>query len=245
MWLHTAARWRSARVRCSPTGGCPARRSCSCRPTGGTESRSRSTFSPTPRPSWLAAAKRDAPTATLARQLPLPARLAETLAARLELTQPLGALTDKALAAAEARLARWPFEPNGTEGYRQGGGDGGWNQHRRAVRVRHCKPKPCRACMPSARRSMSRDGSAATTFNGRGRAAGPRRRRSDHRNTHDLRLRCPPLSPPCWRRKGYDTPTPVQAAVLEEGRGRPRPARLRPDRVGQDGRVSASPWRPS
>ena len=74
-------------------------------------------FHPDAPPGWLVAAKRDAPTATLARHLPLPARLADTLAARLELMQPLGALTDKALAAAEARLARWPFHPNGTEGY--------------------------------------------------------------------------------------------------------------------------------
>ena len=74
-------------------------------------------FYPDAAPGWLIAAKREAPTATLARHLPLPARLTETLAARLELTEPLGTRTDKALTAAEARLARWPFQPNGTEGF--------------------------------------------------------------------------------------------------------------------------------
>jgi predicted flavoprotein YhiN len=29
----------------------------------------------------------------------------------------MGSLTDKVLAAAEARLARWPFLPDGSEGY--------------------------------------------------------------------------------------------------------------------------------
>lgn len=47
----------------------------------------------------------------------LPARLGETLIDRLGLDGPLGGLSDKALAAAEQRLRRWPFRPNGSEGY--------------------------------------------------------------------------------------------------------------------------------
>ena len=39
------------------------------------------------------------------------------LAERLALEGDLGNLTDKALNAAEARLADWQFSPNGTEGY--------------------------------------------------------------------------------------------------------------------------------
>ncbi len=39
------------------------------------------------------------------------------LAERLGLDGELGAMTDKALSAAAARLARWPFVPNGSEGF--------------------------------------------------------------------------------------------------------------------------------
>ena len=68
---------------------------------------------------WLADAKRSRPRATLRAALGahLPDRLAETLADRLALPGELGALTDRKLADAEARLGRWMFRPNGTEGF--------------------------------------------------------------------------------------------------------------------------------
>ncbi|MDQ1230132.1 NAD(P)/FAD-dependent oxidoreductase [Sphingomonas sp. SORGH_AS_0879] len=68
---------------------------------------------------WLIAAKRAAPRTSPRRALGqhLPDRLAETLAERLALPPELGAATDKMLAAAQARLADWPFHPNGSEGY--------------------------------------------------------------------------------------------------------------------------------
>jgi predicted flavoprotein YhiN len=47
----------------------------------------------------------------------LPDRLAEALAERLELTGELANLPDRALEAAERRLADWRFSPNGTEGF--------------------------------------------------------------------------------------------------------------------------------
>lgn len=66
---------------------------------------------------WLLEAKRVKPRATLASAIALPDRLAQTLAERLALPGELGALTDRKLAETEAQLARWPFRPNGTEGY--------------------------------------------------------------------------------------------------------------------------------
>ncbi|HEY0597341.1 NAD(P)/FAD-dependent oxidoreductase [Sphingopyxis sp.] len=66
---------------------------------------------------WLLEAKRARPRATLASVLALPDRLAQTLADRLALAGELGAQTDRKLADAEARLSRWPFHPNGTEGF--------------------------------------------------------------------------------------------------------------------------------
>ena len=68
---------------------------------------------------WLTDAKRARPRATLRAALGahLPDRLAETLADRLALPGELAALTDRKLADAEARLARWAFRPNGTEGF--------------------------------------------------------------------------------------------------------------------------------
>jgi predicted Rossmann fold flavoprotein len=66
---------------------------------------------------WLLEAKRARPRATLASVLALPDRLAQTLADRLALPGELGAQTDRKLADAEARLARWIFHPNGTEGF--------------------------------------------------------------------------------------------------------------------------------
>ncbi|MDT7531390.1 NAD(P)/FAD-dependent oxidoreductase [Sphingopyxis sp. SE2] len=74
-------------------------------------------FLPDAAPDWLIEAKRARPRATLASTLPLPDRLAQTLADRLALSGELGALTDRKLAEAGARLKRWPFHPNGTEGF--------------------------------------------------------------------------------------------------------------------------------
>ncbi|HZG31690.1 MAG TPA: NAD(P)/FAD-dependent oxidoreductase [Sphingopyxis sp.] len=76
-------------------------------------------FLPDAAPGWLADTKRVRPRTTLRAALgvQLPDRLAETLADRLALPGELGALTDRKLAEAEARLARWAFHPNGTEGF--------------------------------------------------------------------------------------------------------------------------------
>ena len=74
-------------------------------------------FLPDAAPGWLAEAKRARPRAALAAALPLPDRLAQTLAGRLALPGELGAQTDRKLAEAEARLRRWIFHPSGTEGF--------------------------------------------------------------------------------------------------------------------------------
>jgi predicted Rossmann fold flavoprotein len=74
-------------------------------------------FLPDASPGWLTEAKRTRPRAPLAAALPLPDRLARTLADRLALPGELGAQTDRKLADAEARLKRWIFHPNGTEGF--------------------------------------------------------------------------------------------------------------------------------
>ena len=68
---------------------------------------------------WLIDAKRHKPRATLAQSLRahLPDRLADALGERLALSGDLANLPDRKLAEAERRLARWPFTPNGTEGY--------------------------------------------------------------------------------------------------------------------------------
>ena len=68
---------------------------------------------------WLLDAKRSRPRSTVRAALGahLPDRLAETLADRLALPGELTAQTDRKLAEAEARLARWNFHPNGTEGF--------------------------------------------------------------------------------------------------------------------------------
>jgi len=68
---------------------------------------------------WLLAAKRAAPKAMLRRLLrdDLSERLADTLCAQLGIDGELGNLPDRALAAAQARLADWRFTPNGSEGY--------------------------------------------------------------------------------------------------------------------------------
>jgi predicted Rossmann fold flavoprotein len=76
-------------------------------------------FLPDAAPGWLVEAKRHRPRATLRSVLgaALPDRLAETLADRLALPGEMGAQSDRKLAEAEARLARWNFRPNGTEGF--------------------------------------------------------------------------------------------------------------------------------
>ncbi|MBU1824045.1 MAG: NAD(P)/FAD-dependent oxidoreductase [Alphaproteobacteria bacterium] len=68
---------------------------------------------------WLLDAKRTRPRATVRAALGvmLPDRLAETLAERLALPGELAAQTDRKLADAESRLARWDFRPNGSEGF--------------------------------------------------------------------------------------------------------------------------------
>ncbi|QVM83263.1 NAD(P)/FAD-dependent oxidoreductase [Novosphingobium decolorationis] len=68
---------------------------------------------------WLKAAKRARPKVALRKVLgeALPDRLAQALAERLALTGELGNLSDKALDTAEAQLARWPFVPDGSEGF--------------------------------------------------------------------------------------------------------------------------------
>jgi len=68
---------------------------------------------------WLRQAKRDDPRITLRRLLgrSLPDRLAEKLSVQLELGPELGNVTDRALDAAERRLAEWQFMPNGSEGF--------------------------------------------------------------------------------------------------------------------------------
>jgi predicted Rossmann fold flavoprotein len=68
---------------------------------------------------WLRQAKRDEPRVT-PRQLigrTLPNRLAETLADQLALGGELASIPDRALDAAERRLAGWQFTPNGSEGF--------------------------------------------------------------------------------------------------------------------------------
>ena len=76
-------------------------------------------FLPDAATGWLTAAKRAAPRKALRAVLAdhLPDRLAAALTDRLALTGELVGLTDKDLAAAEQRLARWPFQPNGSEGF--------------------------------------------------------------------------------------------------------------------------------
>ncbi|ANY21340.1 hypothetical protein A6F68_02851 [Tsuneonella dongtanensis] len=76
-------------------------------------------FLPDRAPGWLPEAKRTAPRTTLRTLLrdALPERLADTLAERLALHRELGNQPDAALRAAEARLARWTFRPNGSEGF--------------------------------------------------------------------------------------------------------------------------------
>ena len=68
---------------------------------------------------WLRQAKRDTPRTAFRRILgqALPDRLAETLADQLALAGDLGNIADRALEAAEQRLAQWRFVPDGSEGF--------------------------------------------------------------------------------------------------------------------------------
>lgn len=66
---------------------------------------------------WLLEAKRSQPRSALRRMLPLPERLATTLAERLGVAGELGNQPDKLLRAAEERLRDWHFSPNGSEGF--------------------------------------------------------------------------------------------------------------------------------
>ncbi len=77
------------------------------------------TFLPDAATDWLLAAKRDRPRTHLRNILRerLPDRLANALADRLALERELGNCSDKDLRAAQAKLADWRFDPNGTEGY--------------------------------------------------------------------------------------------------------------------------------
>ena len=74
-------------------------------------------FLPGTTPGLLASAKQASPRSGLLRHLPVPERLGAALIERLGLTGELGAMTDKALHAAEARLRDWRFTPNGSEGF--------------------------------------------------------------------------------------------------------------------------------
>jgi predicted Rossmann fold flavoprotein len=76
-------------------------------------------FLPDAQSDWLLAEKRARPRAAIRRVLAqhLPERLADALLEQLSVEGELGALTDKILRSAQARLADWPFTPNGTEGY--------------------------------------------------------------------------------------------------------------------------------
>ncbi|WP_118856522.1 NAD(P)/FAD-dependent oxidoreductase [Sphingomonas mesophila] len=76
-------------------------------------------FLPDLAPGWLIAAKRAEPRSTVRRLLArhLPERLADTLAAQLDLSAELANQPDRALDSAERRLAAWTFRPNGSEGF--------------------------------------------------------------------------------------------------------------------------------
>ncbi len=76
-------------------------------------------FLPDLKSEWLIEAKQANPRATIRSTLTqhLSERLAITLADRLRLEGELANLADKKLRAAEERLKRWIFQPNGTEGF--------------------------------------------------------------------------------------------------------------------------------
>jgi predicted Rossmann fold flavoprotein len=68
---------------------------------------------------WLIDQKQSQPRSAFRRALSarLPARLADALAERIALDGELANLSDKALRAAQEKLARWSFMPTGTEGF--------------------------------------------------------------------------------------------------------------------------------
>ncbi len=76
-------------------------------------------FLPSQTAGWLIEAKRHKPRAHLRSVLAdrLPARLAETLAARIGYANELANCPDRQLSAAEQVLADWRFNPDGTEGF--------------------------------------------------------------------------------------------------------------------------------
>jgi predicted Rossmann fold flavoprotein len=76
-------------------------------------------FLPNTEKDWLIEAKRSRPRAQFATILGQmwPDRLAQILVQRLGLSGELSAITDAKLRDAEAKLRRWTFHPNGTEGY--------------------------------------------------------------------------------------------------------------------------------
>lgn len=76
-------------------------------------------FLPDAEANWLTEAKRTRPRANLRKLLgeTLPDRLASELAEQLALPGELQNHADRALTAAEQRLAAWSFTPNGSEGY--------------------------------------------------------------------------------------------------------------------------------
>ena len=69
--------------------------------------------------SWLIEAKRARPRTTLRKLLgeSLPDRLAARLSELIGIDKDLGNTADRDLLAAQARLAAWPFTPNGSEGF--------------------------------------------------------------------------------------------------------------------------------
>lgn len=76
-------------------------------------------FLPDQKGDWLIERKRVNPRATLRSTLRelLSARLADILADKLAIETEFGNVPDKALRAAQERLARWTFHPNGSEGF--------------------------------------------------------------------------------------------------------------------------------
>jgi predicted Rossmann fold flavoprotein len=76
-------------------------------------------FLPDEAADWLLEEKRARPRLQLQTALSrrLPARLAQTLGERIDITGDLGNAPDRALRAAEARLRDWAFTPSGTEGF--------------------------------------------------------------------------------------------------------------------------------
>jgi predicted Rossmann fold flavoprotein len=76
-------------------------------------------FLPAAQRGWLKAEKRARPKGTV-RQLigqPLPARLADALAERIDAPRNLADYSDARLTEIEVQLHDWPFHPNGTEGF--------------------------------------------------------------------------------------------------------------------------------